>query len=76
MLVENKKEYGDHSLCIIDKVHYFSYIFILIKSHKLQSGSKCNYKVAQLENYKVAHLENYKVVQNNYKVAQKLQSGA
>ena len=37
-------------------------------SHQLQSGSRFNYKVAQLENYKVA--------QKNYKVAQKLQSGA
>jgi len=43
-------------------------------SHQVQSGSKFNYKVAQLENYKMVQ-RNYKVVeklqmtQNNYKVA-------
>ena len=47
---------------------YFDKISLKKLSHHLQICARYNYKVAQLQNYKVA--------QNNYKVAQKLQSCA
>ena len=55
------------SLFFIIYLH-FDKISLKKLSHHLQICARYNYKVAQLQNYKVA--------QNNYKVAQKLQSCA